>query len=66
MHNKSRFTQYISTNPALKKVLEGKHQPKEANFTHQLTDNLRSAKPKEGKQTTTPPEKEQELTTTGH
>ena len=32
----------------------------------QATDNLTSAKPKEGKHTTTPTEKEQELTTTGH
>ena len=34
VHDKTRFTQYISTNPALQKVLEGKQQPKEAHFTH--------------------------------
>ena len=31
-HNKTRFKQYISTNPALQKVLERKLQPKEANW----------------------------------
>ena len=64
--DKTRFAQYISTNPALQKVLEGKQQPKEAHFTHtqkknQATDNLTSAKNKEGKHTTTHNE-----TTTGH
>ena len=37
-HDKNRFKQYISTNPALQKVLEGKPQPKEANNTHNSTD----------------------------
>ena len=31
-HDKTRFKQYVSTNPALQKILEGKLQPKEANY----------------------------------
>ena len=37
-HDQNRFKQYISTNPALQKVLEGKPQPKEAKTTHNNTD----------------------------
>ena len=33
-----RFKQYVSTNPALQKVLEWKPQYKEANYTHNNTD----------------------------
>ena len=36
--DKNRFKQYISTNPALQKVLEEKSQPKETNYTHNNTD----------------------------
>jgi hypothetical protein len=28
-HDKTKFTQYISTNPALRKIIDGKHQHKE-------------------------------------
>ena len=37
-HDKNRFKQYISTNPALQKVLKEKLQSKEANYTHKNTD----------------------------
>ena len=49
-HDKNRFKQYLSTNPALQKVLEGKLQYKEANCTHKnmIMDNLTPVKPKEG------------------
>ena len=32
-HDKTKFTQYLSTNPALQRVIRGKHQYKEGNFT---------------------------------
>jgi hypothetical protein len=32
-HDKTRFTQYISKNPALQKIIDGKHQHKEGNYT---------------------------------
>ena len=38
-HDKNRFNQYLSTNPAVQTVLEGKSQPKEANYTHKNTSN---------------------------
>jgi hypothetical protein len=28
-HDKTKFTQYLSTNPALEKIIDGKHQHKE-------------------------------------
>jgi hypothetical protein len=31
--DKSKFKQYLSTNPVLQKILEGKLQHKEANYT---------------------------------
>ena len=36
-NDKNRFKQYISTNPALQKILEGKSQTKEINNTHNNT-----------------------------
>ena len=36
-NDKNRFKQYVSINPDLQKVLEGKPQPKEANYTHNNT-----------------------------
>jgi hypothetical protein len=30
-YNKTKFTQYLSTNPALQRILTGKHQHKEGN-----------------------------------
>ena len=35
--DKNRFKQYVATNPALQKILEGKSQTKEANNTHNNT-----------------------------
>ena len=49
LHDKIRFNQYLSTNPALQKVLEGKLQPKEVSYTKktQVIDNSTSAIQKE-------------------
>jgi hypothetical protein len=33
-HDKVKLKQYLSTNPATLKVLEGKFQPKEVDYTH--------------------------------
>jgi hypothetical protein len=30
---KKKFTQYLSTNPDLQKIIMGKHQPKDGNYT---------------------------------
>ena len=53
--DKNRFKQYVATNSALQKVLEGKPQLKEANNTHnsQTSDNPPPAQLKEGKHTNT-------------
>jgi len=32
-HDKTKFTQYLSTNPALQKIINGKAQHKEASYT---------------------------------
>ena len=32
-HDKNKFTQYLSTNPALQRIIDGKHQHKEGNYT---------------------------------
>jgi hypothetical protein len=32
IHDKTKFTQYLSTNPALQRIIEGKHQHKEGNY----------------------------------
>jgi hypothetical protein len=32
-HGKTKFTHYLSTNPALKRIINGKHQHKEGNYT---------------------------------
>jgi hypothetical protein len=32
-HDKTKFTQYHSTNPALKRIIDGKHQHKEGKYT---------------------------------
>jgi hypothetical protein len=32
-HDKTKFTQYLSTNPALQRIIERKHQQKEGNYT---------------------------------
>jgi hypothetical protein len=31
-HDKVKFTQYLSTNPALQKIIKGKHQHKNGNY----------------------------------
>ncbi|KAL6039065.1 hypothetical protein STEG23_008290 [Scotinomys teguina] len=37
--DKTRFEQYLSTNPALQKALEGRFQPKETRYTHENKGN---------------------------
>jgi hypothetical protein len=32
-HDKTKFTQYLSTNLALQRIIDGKHQHKEGNYT---------------------------------
>jgi hypothetical protein len=32
-HDKNKFTQYLSTNPALQRIINGKLQQKEQNYT---------------------------------
>jgi hypothetical protein len=32
-HDKTKFTHYLSTNPALQRIIDGKHQHKEGNYT---------------------------------
>jgi hypothetical protein len=32
-HDKTKFTQYLSTNPAFQRIINGKHQHKEGNYT---------------------------------
>ena len=32
-HDKTKFTQYLSINPALQRIIDGKHQHKEGNYT---------------------------------
>jgi hypothetical protein len=31
-HDKTKFTQYLSINPALQRIIDGKHQHKEGNY----------------------------------
>jgi hypothetical protein len=31
-HDKTKFTKYLSTNPALQRIIDGKHQHKEGNY----------------------------------
>ena len=52
-HDKTRFNQYLATNPALHKVLEGKLQPKEVGYINktQTIEDLTAANPKERKNT---------------
>jgi hypothetical protein len=32
-HDKTKFTQYLSTNPAIQRITMGKHQHKDRNYT---------------------------------
>jgi hypothetical protein len=37
--HETKFKQYLLTIPALQKILEGKLQPKEVNYTQENTEN---------------------------
>ena len=37
--DKNKFKQYVATNPALQKVIEGKSQPKESNIANTAYNN---------------------------
>jgi hypothetical protein len=37
---KPKFTQYLSTNPALQRIIDGKRQHKERNYTLEKASNL--------------------------
>ena len=37
--DKNKFKQYVATNPALQKVIEGKSQPKESNIANTVYNN---------------------------
>jgi hypothetical protein len=39
IHDKNKFTQYLSTNPALQRIIEGKLQHKEGNYTQENARN---------------------------
>ena len=32
-HDKTKFTQFLSTNPALQRIIKGKHKHKDGNYT---------------------------------
>ena len=34
-HDKNKFTQYLSTNPDLQRIMNGKHQQKKGNYTQE-------------------------------
>ena len=34
-HDKNKFTQYLSTNPALQRIMNGEHQQREGNYTQE-------------------------------
>jgi hypothetical protein len=53
-HDKNKFTQYISTNPVLQGIIDGKCQYKEGNYTLEKArkkSNLLSTNPKEDSHT---------------
>jgi hypothetical protein len=50
-HDKTKFTQYLSTNPALQRITVGKHQHKEGNYTLEKESNLLLTNPKEDNHT---------------
>jgi hypothetical protein len=52
-HNKTKFIQYLSTNPALQRIRNGKLQHKEGNYTleKEQESNLLSTNPKEDSHT---------------
>jgi hypothetical protein len=36
-HDKTNFSQYLSINPALQRIIDGKHQHKKGNYTPEKT-----------------------------
>jgi hypothetical protein len=50
-HDKTKFTQYLSTNPALQRIIDGKHQHKEGNYTQEKEESNLSINPKEDSHT---------------
>jgi hypothetical protein len=36
-HDKTKFKQYLCTNPALQRIIKGKHQHKDGNYTRGKT-----------------------------
>jgi hypothetical protein len=45
-HDKTKFTQYLSTDPALQKIIKGKHQHKEGIYSLEKVRKLFFNKPK--------------------
>jgi hypothetical protein len=45
-HDKTKFTQYLSTNLALQRIIKGKHQHKDRNYTLEKARNESFNKPK--------------------
>jgi hypothetical protein len=45
-HDKTKFTQYLSTNPALQRIIKGKHQHKKGNYTLGKARNYSFKNPK--------------------
>ena len=48
-HERTKFNHYLTTKPALHKILEGKLQPKEVSYNHktQSIDDITKTNPKE-------------------
>jgi len=46
-HDKTKFTQYLSTNSVLQRIIYGKFQNKERNYTLEKENYLLATKPKE-------------------
>jgi hypothetical protein len=38
-HDKTKFTQYLSTKPALQRIIKGKYQHKDRNYTLEKESN---------------------------
>jgi hypothetical protein len=50
-HDKTKFTQYLSINPALQRIIGGKWKHQEGNYTLEKENNLLSTNPKEDSHT---------------
>jgi hypothetical protein len=46
LHDKTKFTQYLSTNPALQRIIKGKHKQKDRNYTIEKARKQSLNKPK--------------------